>query len=76
MNERFNKIEVRLRRVEDEVSEMKNLQFSFDVRLDRIESMSHEDLQIGYGVRADIKVLRAEVTTWAQDVMSLQQKVA
>lgn len=76
VEERFNKIEARLSRVENEIADMKNLQLSFDVRLDRLESMSHEALQVAYSVRADVKVLRAEVTAWAQDVMELQQKVA
>lgn len=76
VNERFNKIEARLSRVENEIADMKNLQLSFDVRLDRLESMAHEALQVAYSVRADVKVLRAEVTAWSQDVMELQQKVA
>jgi hypothetical protein len=62
MNERFEK-------VESELQTMKQLQLSFDVRLDRHEAML-------LNVRADMKVLRAEVEAWAQDVMDLQQKVA
>lgn len=83
MNERFNNVEARLRRIENEneeiktdVAEMKNLQLSFDVRLDRLESMAHESLQISYGVRADVKVLRAEVSAWSKDVRDLQRLAA
>ncbi|HEY0051305.1 MAG TPA: hypothetical protein VGB68_18560 [Pyrinomonadaceae bacterium] len=61
MNERLDSMDRRLFKLEKEVSEMKDLQLTFDVRLDRLESMAHESLQIAYGVRADVKVLRAEV---------------
>ncbi|MDQ3798666.1 MAG: hypothetical protein M3384_04390 [Acidobacteriota bacterium] len=59
-----------------ELKEMKGLQLTFDVRLDRLESMAHESLQVAFSVRADVKVLRAEVTAWAADVADLQRKVA
>lgn len=62
MNERFVK-------VEGELKEMKDLQMSFDVRLDRHEAML-------LNMRADMKVLRAEVEAWATDVLDLQRKVA
>lgn len=62
MNERFEKIE-------SELQTMKQLQLSFDVRLDRHEAML-------LNMRADMKVLRAEVEAWATDVLDLQRKVA
>lgn len=74
MNQRLEKIEARLNVVEYEIKEMKDLQLSFDVRLDRLESMAHESLQVAFGVRADVKVLRAEVTAWSKEVSELQQK--
>lgn len=76
MNERLDSMDRRLFKLEKEVSEMKDLQLTFDVRLDRLESMAHESLQIAYGVRADVKVLPAEVAAWAEDVTDLQRKVA
>jgi len=74
--ERLDSIDRRLFKLEKEVGEMKDLQLTFDVRLDRLESMAHESLQVAYNVRADVKVLRAEVTAWAEDVTDLQRKVA
>ncbi|HEX9961452.1 MAG TPA: hypothetical protein VGB00_11000 [Pyrinomonadaceae bacterium] len=74
--ERLDSIDRRLFKLEKDVGEMKDLQLTFDVRLDRLESMAHESLQIAYGVRADVKVLRAEVAAWAEDVTDLQRKVA
>jgi hypothetical protein len=74
--ERLDSLDRRLFKLEKEVGEMKDLQLTFDVRLDRLESMAHESLQIAYNVRADVKVLRAEVTAWAEDVADLQRKVA
>jgi hypothetical protein len=74
--ERLDSVDKRLFKLEKEVGEMKDLQLTFDVRLDRLESMAHESLQVAYNVRADVKVLRAEVTAWAEDVTDLQRKVA
>ena len=83
MNERFDKVELRLTNVEarltnveNNVEEIKNLQFSFDIRLERIESAAYEALSIGHGLRADVKILRAEVGAWAKDVMRLEKQLA
>ncbi|HEX8734957.1 MAG TPA: hypothetical protein VF721_06535 [Pyrinomonadaceae bacterium] len=48
MNERFGKTEVRLTNIEGELREMKDLQMSFGVRLDRHEAML-------LNMRADMK---------------------
>lgn len=49
---------------------------SFDVRIDRIEALTHEVLNVSYTARADVKVLREEVRAWAKDVAELQLKAA
>jgi hypothetical protein len=54
MNERFA-------RVESEIEEIKQSQFSFDVRLERVQAMAHDALNIGHDLKADVKVLAAEV---------------
>jgi len=69
MNERFGKIE-------SELQTMKHLQLSFDVRLDRLQAMAQETLQIAYSVRAEVKILRRKGTSWSKDVTDLQRKVA
>lgn len=56
----------RFERNESEWQLIKQLQLSFDVRQDRIEA-------IALNVRADVKVLRAEVEAWSRDVNSLQK---
>jgi predicted nucleic acid-binding Zn-ribbon protein len=61
MNTRFEKLE-------SEWQTMKQLQLSFDVRLDRLEA-------VVINVRADVKVLRAEVEAWSRDVHSLQKNL-
>ena len=76
MNERFDKAELRLTTVEHNVEEIKNLQFGFDVRLERIESAAYEALSIGHGWRADVKILRAEVGAWAKSVLRLEKQLA
>ncbi|MCY7376065.1 MAG: hypothetical protein LH472_08855 [Pyrinomonadaceae bacterium] len=74
MNGRFDKIEARLTTVEKDIEEIKNSQFSFDVRLERVEGMAYESLSIGHNLRADVKILRAEVGAWAKDVMRLEKQ--
>lgn len=83
IDERFKNIESRLRHLEDEVEDIKKLQFSFDVQLDRLVSLNHEaisvaskSLSISHDLRADVRILRAEVRAWSQDVISLQNKAA
>jgi len=68
MNERFTKIET-------DIEEIKQSQFSFDVRLERVQAMAHDALNIGHDLKADVKILTAEVRAWAADVVDLQQKV-
>jgi hypothetical protein len=68
MNERFS-------RIETEIIEIKQSQFGFDVRLERVQAMAHDALNIGHDLKADVKILTAEVRAWAADVIDLQQKV-
>lgn len=49
---------------------------SFDVRIDRIEALTHEVLNVAFTARADVKVLREEVRAWAKDIADLQLKAA
>ena len=83
MNTRFDKVEVRLTNVEarlttveNDIAEIKNSQFSFDVRLERVQGMCYESLSIGHNLQADVKILRAEVGAWAKDVMRLDKQLA
>jgi methyl-accepting chemotaxis protein len=47
---------------------------SFDARIDRLQAMSHESLNLAYNVRADVKILREEVSAWSKEVRAIQQK--
>ena len=49
---------------------------SVDVRIDRIEALTHEVLNVAYNTRADVKVLREEVHAWSKSVHNLELKVA
>jgi hypothetical protein len=70
LENKVNQMEVRIeRRFED----MRLQLMSFDVRIDRIESMGYEALSVAYGVRAYVKVLREEVNAWMKDVQFLQK---
>ncbi len=72
----LNHLNQRLKVVEFEVGEIKNHNVSFDARLDRMQASAFETLQLAYSIRADITILRAEVTSWSKDVAELQLKVA
>ena len=69
MNARFSQ--------HDERFEQMRLQMmSFDARIDRLQAMSHENLNIAYNLRADVKILREEISAWSKDVEDLQLKAA
>ena len=51
MTERFSRLKA-------DVEEIKNLQFSFDVQLERIESATYKSFSIGHDLRADVKILQ------------------
>jgi hypothetical protein len=70
LENKANQVAVRIeRRFED----MRLQLMSFDVRIDRIESMGYEALSVAYSVRADVKVLREEVNAWMKDVQFPQR---
>lgn len=72
MNERFAGTNDRLLVIESDLEQIKQSQFSFDVRLDRVQAMAHDALNIGHDLKADVKILSAEVRAWAADVANLQ----
>ncbi len=45
---------------------------SVRVQLDRLDAQSHEMLGFAYNNRADVSILREEVSAWAKDVRKLQ----
>ncbi len=49
---------------------------TFDARIDRLQAMSHENLNIAYNLRADVKILREEVSAWSKDAEDLRLKAA
>lgn len=56
--------------------DMRLQMMSFDVRIDRIEALTHEVLNVAYNSRADVKVLREKVHGWSKEVQDLQLRVA
>lgn len=66
MNERFE-------RIKTEIIEIKELQFSCDVRIDRVQAMAHDGLNIGHDLKADVKIMTAELRAWSKDVLNLQE---
>lgn len=76
MNARFDYVSSRLDAHDARFEQMRPEMMSFDARIDRLQAMSHENLNIGYNLRADVKILREEVTAWSKDVADLQLKAA
>ena len=72
MNAKFEQVDSRFEQVDSRFEEMRLQMMSFDVRIDRIEALTHEVLNVAYNARADVKVLREEVRAWAKDVAELQ----
>ncbi len=76
INAKFDEVDKRFQMVENRLEDMRLEMMSFDVRIDRLQAMSHENLNIAYGVRADVKVLREEVSGWSKEILDLQLKAA
>lgn len=76
VDSRFEQIDSRFEQIDRRHEEMRLQMMSFDVRIDRIEALTHEVLNVAYNARADVKVLREEVHSWAKNVHDLQLKVA
>jgi len=56
VDKNFGEVNKRFQVIENRLEDMRLEMMSFDVRIDRLQAMSHENLNIAYGVRADIKV--------------------
>ena len=69
MNARFNEHDGRFEQMRLEM-------MSFDARLDRLQATAHENLNIAYNLRADVKILREEILSWSKDITDLQLKAA
>ncbi len=54
--------------VNAKLEEMRLQMMRFDVRQDRFESMVHESLAVAYNVRADVTILREEVSSLITEV--------
>ncbi len=76
MNAKFDQVNSRLDGHDQRLEQMRLEMMSFDARIDRLQAMSHENLNIGYNLRADVKILREEVFAWSKEVTNLQLKAA
>jgi len=74
MNERFDKVEKRLSNVETDVVQIKELQFVFENQFDRL--LSYKSLDLSHENRADVRIMRKEISAWSHDVRELERKVA
>ena len=75
MNERFDKIEVRLTVVEGDVEQIKEMQFVFENEFDRLLALGHKSLELSHENRADVRIMRKEISAWANDVSALERRI-
>lgn len=74
MNQRLNNIEARLINVENDVRQVKEMQFVFENELDRLQAIVHQSLNLAHENRADVRIMRKEIASWAQDVRNMQRQ--
>jgi uncharacterized coiled-coil DUF342 family protein len=61
VNSKFDEVNSKFEQVDARFEEMRLQMMSFDVRIDRIEALTHKVLNVAFNARADVKVLREEV---------------
>ena len=75
MNERFDKVEARLTVVEGDVGQIKNMVFVFENEFDRLLALNYKSLELSHENRADVRIMRKEITAWANSVSVLERKI-
>jgi len=75
INERFDKVEVRLTVVEGDVQQIKEMMFVFENEFDRLLALSYKSLELSHENRADVRIMRKEITAWANDVLALERRI-
>lgn len=73
---RLTNIETRLTNIETDVSQIKEMQFVFENELDRLQAITHQSLNLAHENRADVRIMRREISAWSQDVRELQRQAA
>ena len=80
MNTKFNdfraEMNAKFAQVDERFEDMRLQMMSFDVRLDRMQALVYESLTVLHNTRADVRVLREEVTGWSKEIKDLQLKAA
>ena len=88
MNERFDKVEARLTNVEarltnvearltnveKDVEIVKDMQFVFENEFDRLLALNYKSLELSHENRADVRIMRKEITAWANSVSALEKR--
>ncbi|MBA2494734.1 MAG: hypothetical protein H0V31_08570 [Acidobacteria bacterium] len=80
MNERFDKVEMRLANVEsrltnveNDVRQIKDMQFVFENEFDRLLALAYKSLELSHENRADVRIMRKEIAVWSAEVMNLER---
>ncbi len=74
MNVRFDKVKERLTNVENNLSQVKEMQFVFENEFDRLLALSHKALELSHENRAAVRIMRKGISAWSLDVRVLERK--
>ena len=80
---RLTNVEIKLTNVESDLTQVKSdliqvkeLQFVFENEFDRLLALSYKALELSHENRADVRIMRKEITAWSHYVRELERKVA
>lgn len=76
VNEQFRSVEQRLTNLENDVRQVKELQFIFENEFDRLTALAHKSLELSHENRADVRIMRKEIEAWSEDVKNLAKQIA
>lgn len=73
---RLSSVEARSTNVETDLAKVKELQFVFENEFNRLLALSYKALELSRENRADVRIMRKEISAWSHDVRVLERKVA
>jgi len=72
----LNQVKVDLNQVKVDLNQVKEMQFVFENEFDRLLALSYKALELSHENRADVRIMRKEISAWSHDVRVLERKVA
>lgn len=72
----LQEIKTRLTTIENDMREVKEMQFVFENEFDRLLAFAHKSLELSHENRADFRIMRREIEPWSDEVRNLERRVA